>query len=515
MTYYDWGVTALLMAFLLGAAFYSKSKTKGVADFIVAGRKVRKWLGMSTMEASGTGIITIAYMGQEGFTKGFSFYWISLVGGVVSIVLYGVYGFGIERFRATKAMTAAQYHEMRYSKGVRLLVGIVMGIGGVLNMAVFPAIGANFLVHYLSLPEEFVFLGTQLTTATVLVGGLLFLAVFFTFLGGQVTVVLTDYIQAVSMALGFFVIMILVIKDVGVRPVFEQVYELKGEAAFNPLLEGSYGWVWVAWFLTSIFLSPFSFGVVLSRLARAASPKVTRQITLISTAFSQGRILMYLFLGSVAFLLFGDTVPADVAGNLTNEEFQRVALGIFLGRTAPMVVMGLMLAVFLFAEISTDDSYILTWASVIVNDVVCVCLKKPLSTKAHLRLLKVVVILIAIFIFFWGVMYKPSESILNYLTLTGTIWLGGGIAMVFGLYRKRACTAGAYAAVLSCLIIPLTDMTLRQILTPEVYHVKHEHAGLLAIGLGIALLVIISLLTKKETKYVDYGKVVKQSEIND
>ena len=30
MTYYDWGIAALLMILLLVAAFYSKSKSKGV-----------------------------------------------------------------------------------------------------------------------------------------------------------------------------------------------------------------------------------------------------------------------------------------------------------------------------------------------------------------------------------------------------------------------------------------------------------------------------------------------------
>ena len=51
---------------------------------------------------------------------------------------------------------------------------------------------------------------------------------------------LTDYIQAVLMALGFFVILFIIVKDMGVRPVFEKVYDLKGEPAFNPLLSKSY-----------------------------------------------------------------------------------------------------------------------------------------------------------------------------------------------------------------------------------------------------------------------------------
>ena len=94
--------------------------------------------------------------------------------GVFSILVYGVFGFGIERFRASKAMTAAQYHEMRYSRGVRVLVGIVMGVGGVLNMALFPTIGANFLSYYLGLPESFLLLGTQIPTVPFMVALLLF-----------------------------------------------------------------------------------------------------------------------------------------------------------------------------------------------------------------------------------------------------------------------------------------------------------------------------------------------------
>ena len=511
MAYYDWAITVFLVVAMLVAAFYTKSKTRDVADFIVAGRKVRKWLGMSAMQASGTGIVSIALLGQEGFSRGFSYYWVTLAIGMVALIFFGVYGFGIERFRSTNAMTAAQFHEMRYSRGVRILVGVVMGVGGILNMALFPIIAARFLCYFLGWPESFLLLGLHISTPLLIVGILLSFAVLFALIGGQVTVVLTDYIQSVLMAVGFFIILFLVSRSMGILPVFEEMYELKGDAAFNPLLSGSYGITWIVWSFAVALLGTFSFGVSLNRLATAANPKVTRQIVLLSTVFTQGRVLMFLFFGVAAYITLRDKMPVG----LTGEEYHRVVVGMFFHQFMPPLMCGFMLAVFLFAEIATDDSYILTWASIIVNDVICTSLKKPLLPKEHLFLLKCTVVVIAGFIFFWGAFYKPSESILNYLTLTGTMWLGGGIALLFGLYWKRANTAGAYAAVLSCMLIPLADMILRQILTPQVYHIRHQDAGLLAIGVGTGLLIIFSLFSSGQTKFVNYGQAVKLSEIHD
>ena len=138
ITLIDWIIFTALTSGLLAVGYWTKYFTRGVADFTVAGRKLRMWLGLSAASADGVAIVSIVVICQEAYTHGFSFAWLRLIPVIVGAVVIGTFGFGIKRYRATGVQTLPQYYEMRYSKGVRIFAGIALVIGGVLNMAVFP-----------------------------------------------------------------------------------------------------------------------------------------------------------------------------------------------------------------------------------------------------------------------------------------------------------------------------------------------------------------------------------------
>src|SRR6266478_4175173 len=115
----DWAILSCGFLFFLGWAIYLNSKCRSVADYLVSGRKVRMWLGMGAGIGGELGLLTIASICEQGYAHGFSFVVITLLSMVITVPLFGVFGFGIERFRATKAMSVPQYIEMRYSRNLR------------------------------------------------------------------------------------------------------------------------------------------------------------------------------------------------------------------------------------------------------------------------------------------------------------------------------------------------------------------------------------------------------------
>lgn len=129
MTIWDWLISLVFLGLLIGLIFWTRKFVKDVSGFVVAGRKTRMWLGLSNNNAAGLGLASIAYGCQEGYRNGFSLAWLSIIGSSVALVLFGIFGFGIERLRASQAMTGGQFHEMRYARGLRLLVGSVSEIG--------------------------------------------------------------------------------------------------------------------------------------------------------------------------------------------------------------------------------------------------------------------------------------------------------------------------------------------------------------------------------------------------
>ena len=502
----DWIIFGIILLTLGAVAVYFRKYVKDVSSFAIAGRKTRIWLGLSNQFSGGLGLVAIAYVGQQGFCHGAGYIWIALFNSMIGIILFGICGFGIERLRASKAMTSGQYLEMRYSRKLRLVVGLVCGVGGVINMAVFPVTGAKFLCWFLGWPGHFSLWGQELSTIAVMTAIMIGAAVFFAVVCGQVGVIVTDYLQSIIIMAGLCGLVYIIMTQVGITNIENAMHEQIGTGAFNPLKSGKYGWTWLLWVFAAAIWSPFCFGPVISKNASANNPKTVRVMTLISLIFGQGKNMIMLFLGLGALAVLGHSLPEG----FDQQTYNLAATPLYLGHITPPILGGILLSAFIAAFISTNDSYFLSWGVIWVNDFICPLLPFKLSTKQHLLLLRIVIVLIGVFLYFFGVLYKIEDSVLEFLLLTGTMWLGGGIAVVFGLYWKRACTYGAYAAVTATCILPVVHLVLQK--TMPGYEIPAKIAGVFTIITAVLLLVIISLFSKEKTKFVDYSEDVKKSE---
>jgi len=149
----------------------------------------------------------------------------------------------------------------------------------------------------------------------------------------------------------------------------------------------------------------------------------------------------------------------------------------------------------LAAEMSTDSGYLLTWATVIYNDLVMPCLKNPLSPKNRLLLTRSLVLGIGVFLLFYGLWYELPGNAWDYLAVTGNIYIASVFTLlVAGLYWPRANSTGAYAALIMGAIGPLTFLILGQ-----KYPIAPEIAGGAAFALAAAGMIVGSLAVSKPT----------------
>ena len=523
ITCVDWIIIAFFISGLIVVGYLTKGLAKSVSDFTIAGRKLRMWLGLSASSAEGLAIASVATIGQQGYLHGLSYIWLLLISMAISIPIFGVIGFGIKRYRATGVQTLPQYYEMRYSRGVRILAGISIVVGGVLNMAIFPIVAAQFLTTFIGFSETVAIAGITFQTTYLVMFILIVLSLFFVLTGGFVTVVITNYVQAIVMGIAVFATTYLCLRSFGGKEIsditgsmYNVLHSVRGEGAFNPFGTGSYGIVWILFFIASNIYGVLAFPPSLATTSGAETPEVARKMFLIRILSNNGRVLCVLLWGVGALAVLGTSVPAG----LDTEIYQRTLTPLYLAQIVPPVLIGIVIAGLLFAEIGTTDGYLICWSSIIVNDVICSIKRIPYSTKQHVLVFRVTLVGLAVFLFLWGIYYKPSESILTYMYLTGAIFTGAGIISFYGLYWKRTSTLAAYSALIICMVVPLADIFLKQhwqnmpLLCHwrTAYPLKGEESGLIAIVLSMAAIHVLSMFSKKKTHFVDYGKKLKENE---
>lgn len=501
MTWIDWSIVGAFYIILLGVGLYTRKFMRGIADFLVAGRGIRKCLGVTAGGAADMGAISIVAAMEAAHQAGPKLLWLAFFGLGWGIFV-GKTGFVIHRYRETKVMTTPELFERRYSKGVRVVAGIICALSGILNMGIFPIVAGRFFTYFAGLPEHFSVCGFQLPTIPVLTAFLIGAGISFAFMGGQVSVVVTDFIQSTIISVMFIAMGICMYRVVQWDVLSAAFLSSENaDSLLNPLSsKGQFGVTFFAYYLISRVFGVVSWSPTTQKFSSATSPKEARIMKLLynlrsfstaGMAYCGAATLAVMLLPQFGFL----GVNAAVSKLDPSIQTQMIA-PILLAKVLPVGFMGLMFAGVMAAFISTNDSYILTWAGVIVQDVIYPLRKEPLSRKQHIWLLRIVVIIVGIVIYFFGIFYKPTEAIYIFQQLTGAVYgTGGGVISTLGLYWRRGNTAGAYGAMIIGAIVPIANYILEQIWGPA-YPFKGITGALIAMLGAIAAYFLLSYLTK-------------------
>ena len=442
----DWVIVGIYLLLSLGIGFLGRRYIHTMADFIGAGRAVGTRLGIATMTGTEMGLITVMYSAQKGFTGGFAAFHIALFAGLVAF-LVGLTGFIVKRLRELRVLTIPEFYERRFGRRTRILGGIMLAFGGILNMGLFLKVGSMFIVGITGLSQEGWVLPTVMTVLLVLV-------LVYTVLGGMVSVIVTDYLQFVVLSMGLLLATGLAISDLGWQPIVEAIKVDMGPAGFDPLAEGSgFGLDYVIWMaflgLVNCALWPTA---VARALAMRSTQELQRQYRWSSVSFMIRHLVPY-FWGICAFVYIMHHAPDLKSVFFPAEEGAKgldnlYAMPIYLGRLLPAGLIGIITAAMVAAFMSTHDSYLLCWSSVIVQDVIDPLTGHRLSTPTRILLTRICIVLIGLYILYWGLVYKGQDDIWDYMAVTGAIYFSGAFALlVGGLYFKRASSTGAVLAL--------------------------------------------------------------------
>jgi solute:Na+ symporter, SSS family len=161
-------------------------------------------------------------------------------------------------------------------------------------------------------------------------------------------------------------------------------------------------------------------------------------------------------------------------GNLEFQKFrtlyQQMMLPVALRNILPVGIMGLFCLLMIMLLISTDDSRVFNASSTIVQDIILPFIKKPLTPKQHVLLLRLVSAGVCVFFFVVSIFFVQIDYILMFTVIMTGLWLGGaGPIMIFGLYSRFGNTVGAFGSLIFGSGLAATGLYLQRNWAQTVY----------------------------------------------
>lgn len=515
----DWGIVAALMVVLILGAVSTKRYTRSVSAFLAAERCGGRYLIAVSDQMSQLGLISLVWYFEQNYQVGYTSIWWPLMEGPALIVM-ALSGWVIYRFRQTRAMTLAQFFEMRYSRNFRVFAGLVAYVAGIINFAIFPSVGARFFMALCGLPDCFALAGFEIATYPLLMILLLSVSLALLFMGGQIAVMVADFLQGVFCNVAFIAIIVFLLATFS----WDQISDVllaapAGKSMVNPFdlgKEKHFDFWYYAIGVVILFYCAKGWQGTQGYNCSAKNAHEAKMAGILGPWRFRVLMLIVLVLPICVLTLMHhpdfttqaavvnqsleaiDAPSPEVKEALQNQLRTPLALSVML----PAGLLGLACAAMLGAFISTHDTYLHSWGTILVQDVILPFRKKPFLPGRHLWLLRFSILGVAVFIFFVSLLFQHTQYIAMFCALTASVFVGGaGAVIVGGLYWKHGTTPAAWAAMITGMGASLTGIVIKQI--DSDFFLTGQEMSFVAIVLAIVVYVAVSLLGPREVHNMD------------
>ena len=518
LTWIDWGIVAAVFAFIVGVVIVSKPLMRSVSDFLAAGRTGGRYLISLSQGTASLGAITIVGMLEMNYIAGFNMRWWEMIMAVV-VVGISVSGWVLYRFRQTRALTMAQFFEIRYSRNFRIFAGTLAFLSGIINFGIFPAVSARFFIYFCGLPKTIDVLGLHVSTFALVMIVILWIPLYFVFSGGQIAVMITDFLQGIFVNAVFIIIVIVLMLKVDWAQIFQALSQAPADASLvNPFKTGStkdYNFWYFFIGMIGVIYGKLSWQGTQAYNASAKSAHEAKMGDVLANWRGIPQwglflvfvpIVAYTFWHGPGFAAAAASVRPVLDGLGSEALRSQLTVPLALTKLLPVGLMGAFAAVMLAAAIGCNETYLHSWGSIFIQDVVMPLRKRPFAPEQHLKLLKLSVLAVAVFSFVFSLLFQQSEYIFLFFAITGAIFAGGsGAVIIGGLYWKRGTTAAAWAALVVGSVVAVGGIVLHQV-KPD-FFINGQMFWGLAMAASSLVYVFVSLVTGRR-KTFDMDKML-------
>ncbi|MBQ4601581.1 MAG: sodium/solute symporter [Clostridia bacterium] len=489
----------VFFAITVGVGIYCRKNATDVNGFVLGGRSVGPWL---TAFAFGTSyfsaVIFVGYAGQFGWKFGMASTWIGLGNAFIgSLLAWSILG------RRTRILTQAlDSKTMPDFFGLRFKSNALKTVASVIVFIFLIPYTAS-LFNGLSRLFTAAFPGVDYAWCVVIMA---VLTAVYVIVGGYMATAINDFIQGIIMLGGIAAVILLVLnQNGGLQGSVEALSQVTTDATADQ-----------AGAFTSFFgPEPLSllFVVILTSLGTWGLPQMVGKFYSIKSEsdINKGTIISTIFAivvaGGCYFLggfgrLFG--TPANAAA--PEGGFDSIIPAMVQALNSD-VMFGIVLILVLSASMSTLSSLVLTSSSTITLDLIVPAVKKGVSEKKKLFIMRIFVAFFIIVSATIAIIQANPELNIGFIAqLMGVSWgaLAGAFLapFLYGLYWKKTTRA----AVLVSFIFGAGFMTanficqLAGITFISPFMASPINSGVVAMLAGLVIVPVVSLFTPMMNK---------------
>ncbi len=502
------------MALLVWVGWYTRRYMKGVSDFLSGGRLAGRYLLAVARGEQAAGAAPFVSNFEMISMSGFVLTWWGWMSAPIWMIV-AISGWVIYRFRETRALTLAQFFEIRYSKSFRIFSGFLGFAAGMANFGIIPAVGARFLTFFLGFPQTIHLFALEVPTYIPLMAVLSALTLALTLSGGLISLMITNCLEGIISQVLFLVIIFALLWMFHWSQISEVLTNRPpGKSLLNPFdsfsLKDFNIWfclmgIFAGFYRTMAWQNQGSYN------AAAITAHESRMGGIMSNwrSMGNGAVITLLAVCAMTYLAHPDfaaqsTVAKTEIHQVSQSQIQeQMSLPIAITYMLPIGVKGALCVVLLMGMFGGDGTHLLSWGSIFIQDVVLPFRKTPFTPEEHVRLLRGSMIGVALFSVIFGSLFRQTEYIAMWFAVTEAIFVGGaGAAIIGGLYWKKGTTAGAWAGMITGSGLVTGGILARQFLG-DGFPLNGTQIGFFGSLLAVLVYIVVSLLTCREDFNMD------------
>jgi SSS family solute:Na+ symporter len=175
-------------------------------------------------------------------------------------------------------------------------------------------------------------------------------------------------------------------------------------------------------------------------------------------------VLIYVFMNHEDYQSISLSVTETLAQLDTDTLRSQMRGPIVLSKVLPVGLLGAFAALMLCAFVSTHDTYLHSWATILVQDVIMPFRSKPFDKETHLKVLRYAIFGVAVFIFLFSLLFQQNQKIALFFAITAAIFAGGsGAVIIGGLYWEKGTTAAAWGAMIIGAFVSVSGVLVKQV----------------------------------------------------